>query len=389
MTNRLQSATARRKLALIFAATLAVAVFLTGCAPGANFRPSGWSGLTGSDNLLFVAAGDGRVAALDKQDGKVLWMFPPNPKDKNARRPFAIYSAPAVSQDRVYVGDYAGTVFALNRTNGQEVWTYCIETNQTAQCAESSQASIVGDIVLKNGTLYVPSSNGTMYALDAGEGALGNRIKWAFATGDKVWSTPTISDDGVVYFGSLDHSVYAVSLDKGKQLWKYPTKGAIVGQSLVFKGMVYIGGLDRTLYALDAKNGAKKWEQSGDNWFWAGPVTNGATIFAATLGGSLMSLDPETGKLRWSVTTKAPIVTPIVPLQDSLVVATDDKYIRVFSADNGREVWPYPLDEKVRTKPVVSQQDGLVYIVDIHSKVRLLNAVRGTALWGPQSLPES
>ena len=388
MTSRSPSVVLRRKLVPVLAATLAAALFLGGCT-GVQFRPSGWSGMTGADTTLFLAAGDGRVAALDKLDGKILWMFPVNPKDKNARRPSAIYGAPAVSQDRVYVGDYAGTVFALNRANGQEVWAYCVQTHQNGPCLGTSPAAIVGDVVLKNGKLLVSSSNGNVYALDTAEGTLGDRTKWAFHTGDKVWSTPTISEDGIVYFGSLDHNVYAVSLDKGLQAWKYQTNGAVVAQPLVSNGTVYVGGLDRNLYALDAKSGAKRWEHSGDNWFWTGPVTNGATIFAGTLGGSLMGLDPQTGTARWTVSAKGKIVAPITPLQDSLVVLTDDKYLRVFSVDTGQEQWSYPVDSEVRAKPVVSTQDGLVYVVDLQSRVRLLNALRGTSLWGPQSLPES
>src|SRR5207247_1649334 len=160
-------------------------------------------------------------------------------------------------------------------------------------------AAIVGDMVFKDGTLLVPSSNGNVYALDTSEGGLGDRVKWAFPTGDKVWSTPAVSDDSIVYFGSLDHNVYAVSLNKGQLIWKFPTGGSVVGQPLIANGMVYIGGFDSTLYALDAKTGNKRWEHKGNGWFWAGPATDGQSIFAGTLGGKLMALDPQTGRARW------------------------------------------------------------------------------------------
>ena len=49
------------------------------------------------------------------------------------------------------------------------------------------------------------SSDGKLYAFDAVEGS----VEWTFDTDGKIWSTPGVLD-GVAYFGSLDHHVYAV-----------------------------------------------------------------------------------------------------------------------------------------------------------------------------------
>ncbi|MSP78420.1 MAG: hypothetical protein EXR67_02510 [Dehalococcoidia bacterium] len=385
MTRLSPFASGKRPIVLLALVSI-LSLLLTGCT-GA-FQAAGWSALSAADSTLYIGTGNGRVAAMEKQDGKIIWTFPVNFKDKNTRRPAAIYAAPVVSKDRVYVADHAGTIFALNRSNGQEVWTYCLRTQQIGPCIPTSPSGVVGDIVLTaDGTLLVPSSDAHLYALDTREETGSSRLKWSFAAADKIWSSPSVADN-VVYFGSLDHMVYAVSLQNGKEIWKFATNGSIVGQPLVANGTVYIGGFDSTLYALDAKTGSKRWEHKADSWFWIGPATDGQSIYAGTLGGRVMALDPQTGKTRWDVQAGKKIVAPITVLQKSLIVPTDDNYFRVFSAANGHEDWPYPLEAGVRTRPVVSG-DGIVYVTNVKGQVRALNALRGTALWGPAMLPES
>ena len=76
--------------------------------------------------------------------------------------------------------------------------------------------------------------------------------QWRFETGNKIWSMPVVYED-VVYFGSLDHNVYAVSLKDtgslraGDEMWRFETDGAVAATPLVMNGRVYIGSFDRIL----------------------------------------------------------------------------------------------------------------------------------------------
>ena len=45
---------------------------------------------------------------------------------------------------------------------------------------------------------------------------------WRFQTGKGIFSTPVIDADGLIYFGSADHSFYALNPD-GALNWKYET----------------------------------------------------------------------------------------------------------------------------------------------------------------------
>jgi eukaryotic-like serine/threonine-protein kinase len=62
--------------------------------------------------------------------------------------------------------------------------------------------------------------------------------------------------NGVVYVGSGDGKVYALSASTGAQLWSFPTGNAIVSSLAVANGVVYGGSEDDNLYAFDISGGA-------------------------------------------------------------------------------------------------------------------------------------
>src|SRR5215475_11969919 len=86
-----------------------------------------------------------------------------------------------------------------------------------------------------------------------------NSVKWKFKTQAAVISSPAVAD-GVIYFGSSDHSVYAVNAKTGEQVWKTRTGGRVVSSPAVVDGRVYIESFDSNLYSIDAKTGDVKWK---------------------------------------------------------------------------------------------------------------------------------
>jgi outer membrane protein assembly factor BamB len=124
----------------------------------------------------------------------------------------SVGSSPAVVNGVVYIGAgqsfivksgtfpylsavNKGAVYALNATNGQELWEHA-----SIGQVDSSPA-VVGNVV------YFGSFDNNMYALNATNGA----TLWVYPTGDWVGSSPAVSD-GVIYFGSNDHNIYALGI---------------------------------------------------------------------------------------------------------------------------------------------------------------------------------
>ena len=73
-------------------------------------------------------------------------------------------------------------------------------------------------------------------------------LKWRFETGNEIWSSPAIGQDGTIYVGS--DGLYAISPD-GTLKWRFQTSGLIKSSpAIVQDGTIYVGSDDGNLYAI-------------------------------------------------------------------------------------------------------------------------------------------
>ena len=89
------------------------------------------------------------------------------------------------------------------------------------------------------GIVYIGSYDHRLYALSATTG----RILWSYKTGYYIYSSPAIAN-GIVYVGSDDRSVYALDASTGAMLWSYQTGSYVISSPAVVNGVVYIGSID-------------------------------------------------------------------------------------------------------------------------------------------------
>jgi outer membrane protein assembly factor BamB len=112
------------------------------------------------------------------------------------------------------------------------------------------------------------------------------------ATGAQIWSYPTTGEiedtaavaNGVVYVGSDDGAVYAISAQApsaGDTVWKYTTSGLIFGSPAVSNNTVFVGSYNGILYALDAHAGTVNWSVSGGAGVRPAAVANGVVYFTS------------------------------------------------------------------------------------------------------------
>ena len=137
---------------------------------------------------------------------------------------------------------YENVLSPSNAAGLNEAWKYA-----TGNGINSSPA-------VANGMVYVGSLDHSLYALAASTGAL----KWSYAAGDYIWSSPAMAN-GIVYFGSNDHKLYALAAATGAFKWSYAAEGAIHSSPTLANGICYVGSSDGKLYALNAITGAFKW----------------------------------------------------------------------------------------------------------------------------------
>jgi len=128
---------------------------------------------------------------------------------------------------------------------GTEAWEF------TADSGVYSTAAIDSD-----GTIYIISSNGTVYALN---GATGGK-KWQATIDGGGPSSPAIAPDGTIYVAG-GNSVYGLDRSNGAQKWRFNAGSRSFESSMAVgaDSTIYIGDESHTVYGIDGKTGLQKW----------------------------------------------------------------------------------------------------------------------------------
>jgi serine/threonine-protein kinase len=198
------------------------------------------------------------------------------------------------------------------------------------------------------------------------------RLRWRYATGDAVTSSPAVVD-GVVYIGSTDGSVYALDVTTGKKKWAYATGDKFEAAPTAVDGMVYIAGYN-SVTALNAATGNEKWvrrasdwgfdrkdewDNTPEDWRFTPPTVADGVVY---IGSSkrVYALDAVTGKKRWAFDTGGTVEgTPTVA--DGVVyIGSFDHNVYALDAVTGNKKWSYATGGRVRSSPAVV--DGVVYV---------------------------
>ena len=340
----------------------------------------GWTVTAVDDSRLYVVSRQGTVFALEgvSRDAipRILWTH-------ELAQYHGAFGTPAIGREHIYIGDKGdlegldGQLLALLKD--REPTSGTIEGPGLLQDGEWSHAiegGIVGAPVLTDdeSLVLVASDNGDVYALST-TGSSRDRLVWSFSADGQVWSTPAVSDN-IVYVGSLDRNLYAISLDRelesgdSRLIWKYETDGAVMGSPIVLDGpsgkMVVAGSVDRNVYALGASDGELIWSFAGDDWIWADPVADEEHIYVATMSGTVYALDRD-GNRVWEATLEdgPPVVSrPVVRGQD-LVIATDEGKLFRLDTGNGQRIGGFhDLSGRVKASPSILGGNVFVGVED-------------------------
>jgi len=132
----------------------------------------------------------------------------------------AIFTSPAVCDDRVYVVDGSGVIFCMDAETLRVIWKRQTEGG-AANCNNVSSPVIIGRY------LHFGTTGGNYYVFDKENGALVNKIP----VGEPIFSAPVVGK-GRVYFTTLGSKVYAIDPDGGKVCWTWD----FVKEKLGFEG---------------------------------------------------------------------------------------------------------------------------------------------------------
>jgi outer membrane protein assembly factor BamB len=235
-------------------------------------------------------------------------------------------------------------------------------------------------------------------------------VVWKYKTAGRVISSPSVSD-GVVYVGSTDASLYALSQADGSLKWKFTSRGPILSSPAVANGLVYFGSLDGNIYAVDVTTGKERWhfatkgerrftapgihgaipktERMPDPFdvFMSSPTLANGTLFVGSGDQNVYALDMATGALKWTFPTGDVIHASPAVAAGVVYIGSWDRNLYAIDAATGKERWRYTtgndtvIYNQIGIASSATVADGLVFVGGRDGKFHVVDAATGKEKW--------
>jgi outer membrane protein assembly factor BamB len=267
------------------------------------YSSTGWHGMAASSDTAYLAAGT-QIYAVDLNTHNQKWVYP-----QKANAKISYYANPVLTPDgkQLLAPSYDHKLYVIDVASGNGQVLF-----------DGSSNRLVGSPLVVDNTIYQPSSDGNVYAID-----LTGKELWKASTKGPIWATPAAGPNcGCIYVASMDHKIYSLKTTNGSQIWvSQDLGGSIVGSPAVgTDGSVYVGTFGKELLALDGTNGSIKWRFSTHDWVWSGPVLENSVLYFGDLAGNFYALNAMDGTPNF---TALQVINPIV---DTPLISGDKIY---------------------------------------------------------------
>jgi outer membrane protein assembly factor BamB len=301
----------------------------------------------------YVTTG-GRLVAVDRATGNVTWTFAPNLTRPALREPVVRGSTVYVLAREDTGGADPRYVVAVD-DSGTRQWREGVGLRGKTVPTVTDEAVYVADRSPLLGT-------NSLYAYDADTGD----PRWRFDVDDSPVRAPPAVLNGTAYVASADGDLYAINTDSGGGLWRTPTAGT-PNRLAAADGTVFAAQSDRVT-AFDAAEGSERWNRTTGNDTRSVAVDGGRIYVGVAGSDGVTALDVADGSRLWQI--PAPGVTGPTVTEAGVFVGDDDGTVRLVNATTGSVEWSRsvdgPADAAVPVGPrlLVANGSGLVSFVE-------------------------
>jgi len=271
----------------------------------------------------------------------------------------SVVSVPVYHDNRIYFGASDKNVYCVD-LEGKEAWRF------------PTDGPVLATACIYDGVLYIGSLDGKVYALSADTG----KELWRFRTNGKVLSSVSLDEEtGHLIFGSEDGKLYVVSRE-GKRVWDFRTNGPITSTPAIDKDAIYFGSYDKNFYAID-RQGRVVWRFGTNNQIVCLNALHGDTICFGSFDHKLYALDRRDGRLLWTFKAGDSIYHTSI-INDTVYFGSRDGCFYSVTLD-GKLRWKFSTGEIVPAGPAV--QGGVVYFGSGNNNFYAVDERTGRELW--------
>lgn len=320
---------------------------------------------------VYAADRFGKVKAVNAGDGKEVWSVDLSEKTGffSRNRSALLSSGVTVSDEHVYIGSERAQVYALNTADGAIAW-------QVHVAGEALARPIISD-----GVVLIHTSNGMLQALDEKDGSVKWSVNLDVASLSLRGESAPTTAYGAAIIGGDNGRVSAVLLEQGQMIWQQRiarTTGSteidrlsdVDATPVVQNGVVYAIAWNGDMVAMDLRSGQVMWKRElgsvGD------PVIDGDRIYLVDQNDRILALSTQGGVTIWTQNDllHRHLTAPVL-FNGYIVVGDSEGYLHWMDTSSGQFVAQQKVDSAgFQTRPVtdgdkllIQAKDGTLYAI--------------------------
>jgi uncharacterized protein (TIGR03437 family) len=366
------------------------------------------AGVTLSNGVLYIGNWSGNFFAVDAQTGKVIWTVfvgkAPDPADPGCMQGIGVAGQPTVLGNTVYVGGGDSAVYALDKSNGNQLWRVPLADPNTGSYLWAS-------MVPYNNVLFVgvaslsdcPIVRGALARIDLAnpQQPLLRYMSSEDRLGAGIWSTPAIDAATNTVFAAVGNGdVQDVSTGNySEAMLRFDADTLAVKSTFLLPQDEAAGDLDwgssPTLFNIPGGGGSLVAATGKDGFLYAAnqsdlslvwktqlavgcvapdqgcgslstPAFDGTTLFVGagvrdptlSFNGSVYAINPANGLVLWEHDLDGIVIAPVT-VANGLVFAGTTTGLRIFDSLTGQTVWSDNQRGLLYSQPVV--MNGTIY----------------------------
>ena len=206
----------------------------------------------------------------------------------------AAYGTNALREHVVVFGskDDDDSVYALDAGTGALVWRYQTSNLSEQDVGSSPLVSAPGVNGIADGAVYVEGKDGFVYALDLSSGSL----QWKFKVSQPGLDVSSPSLAGASLLIGSSAGLYGLDAVTGALLWHALTTISVASSPAVTGApgsqVAFVAGLSGSLYGINVASGSVLWTGSTTTGFYASPAVSHGVVYDVDLGGTLHTYKP-------------------------------------------------------------------------------------------------
>lgn len=196
----------------------------------------------------------------------------------------------------ILIYDYDGSIFSYDLESETIVWTL--------KATDASAETCTNKATLQDGVVYVPFTNGEIFAVDNQTGKLFWKSRLGNITDQIVLKDQTpVINNGKLYITAQNQNqgsnIYALDIKDGSLVWNYKLDAPQNDIPVLFLNNKIFTSSASNLYSFEANTGKVLSQKSFTETMSGKPVTDGENVFVANEKDLLFALTPDKLDILW------------------------------------------------------------------------------------------